>query len=157
MAKKDNVKSEVQVIKVRKKYDRVSKAISFEGQNSRTKQAFKDSADVNNIMLRYQKTGVLPQMIKSNPTYGDFSNPVDLMGAYDLVRKAEEQFAGLPSRVRERFGNNPTEFLKFATDARNREEMGKLGLLKEDALKAKGTASKGVPEGEQPSSDKPAK
>lgn len=95
---------------------------------SRTKQADKDSCDINQIMKRFEKTGVLPEMIKGNPQYGDFSSGLSYQESLNIVMHAQEQFNALSARVRERFGNDPKVFLDFATDPVNGPEMVKLGL-----------------------------
>lgn len=105
-------------VKVRKKFP----------EQGRTKQQFKDECDINNILRRYEKTGALPNMIKSNPVYGDFSNVADFQDSLELVRFAEEQFAGLSAKLRRRFNNDPAEFLAFCEDPENVEEMVSLGL-----------------------------
>jgi len=115
---------------VRTKWDR-SKIVAPSGGELRTKQSFKDECDVNNIMAKYRKTGVLPSLIRANPVYGDFANPVDFQEAHNLIILANEQFAALPALARERFNNDPAKFLEFCTNKANKEEMGRMGLLKE--------------------------
>jgi len=147
----------------RTRYDRKKVSIEFK-EPTLTKQSFRDECDINNIMKKYRRTGVLPTLIKENPMWGDFSNPVDFQEAQNIVIKAVEQFQSLPAHVRERFNNSPEKFLEFTHKKENREEMGRLGLLKEDAVKAKGTASN-KEDGEAPASpgsepktkEKPAK
>lgn len=119
-------------------YDRADRegAIDYSATESRTKQSFKDECDVNNIMAKYKKTGILPQVIKKNPEYGDFSNPVDFLESMDTVAKAQQQFEGLPAQMRERFENDPYKFLEFCSKKENREEMASLGLLNENAMEA---------------------
>lgn len=95
---------------------------------SRTQKQFLEESDINNIMKRFKNTGVLPGMIRSNPQYGDFSDPVDYQEACNIVIRSREQFEALGSRVRERFGNDPEKFLKFVADPSNAEEMVRLGL-----------------------------
>lgn len=97
---------------------------------SLTKQADKEAADINNIVRRYEKTGELPNMISRDPIWGDFSDVPTFQEAFVVVAKAEEQFAALDAPIRNRFGNDPAEFLRFATDPSNLEEMRTLGLLK---------------------------
>jgi len=96
----------------------------------RTKQSHKDECDINYIMRKFEKTGQLPDMIKSNPSYGDFSNVPDYQAALGMVEHAKEQFNALSAKVRARFNNDPSQFLAFATDPRNGAEMVKLGLAK---------------------------
>lgn len=96
--------------------------------SSKTKQSFKEECDINNILARYQTTGVLPDLILENPQYGDFSEVPDYHQALNLVSKAHEQFASLDAQVRSRFDNDPAKFLDFATNPQNTHEMVKMGL-----------------------------
>lgn len=107
------------------------------------KQNMADDTDINNIMKRYESTGALPQMIRAQPRYGDFSDPIDYQESLNIVRFAQEQFEALPARVRERFGNDPQKFLEFTGDPENREEMVKLGLAtKREEAPPTGTPAK---------------
>lgn len=111
-------------------------SISFEGV-SRTKQSFKAECDINNILKKYNKTGQLPDMIRANPRYGDFSNVPSYQEALQIVAHAEEQFAGLPAKVRQEFSNDPSLFLSFASDPQNHNRMVEMGLAmsKEKSLR----------------------
>lgn len=95
---------------------------------SLTKQSFKDEVDANNILRKYTETGVLPSSNRGSPLYSDFSNVPSYQESLNTVMKAEEQFAGLPAIVRNRFHNDPGEFLAFATNPDNSKELVKLGL-----------------------------
>jgi len=119
------------------------------GTGSRVQKHFKEECDINHLLARYNKTGQLPGLIKENPMYGDFSNPLDFQEAQNLIIHANSQFNALSARTRDRFANDPQKFLEFATNPSNREEMAKLGLLNEKALEAlknaKNAASKDTP------------
>jgi len=104
------------------------------GDLTRTKQADAAACDINNIMKKYEKTGVLPDLIKKNPRYGDFSDVPTYQDSLHLVHFSQEQFASLSAKVRRRFHNDPVEFLAFTQDASNAEEMAKLGLMSKDAV-----------------------
>jgi len=97
----------------------------------RTKQSMKDECDINKITARYERTGALPDMIREDPQYGDFSDVPSFQEALHLVSLAETQFGALDARVRARFENDPAQFLAFATDPANLGEMVKLGLAVE--------------------------
>lgn len=97
---------------------------------SLTKQEFKKQCDINTILAKYQKTGQLPDLIKSDPRYGDFSEVGSYQEALDTVILARQQFDALSSKLRSRFGNDPSEFLAFVNDPKNAEEMVSLGLAK---------------------------
>jgi len=94
------------------------------------------------IMKRYEKTGVLPNMILKNPVYGDFSSVPNYQEALNIVRIAQEQFNGLDASVRNRFDNDPAKFLDFATNPENVEQMAKMGLLKPEVVAARKAAMK---------------
>lgn len=101
---------------------------------SRTKQAMAAECDINNIMKTFKKTGVLPEMIKRNPSFGDFAKLPDFQEAQNILALANEQFDALNSKIRKRFNNDPADFLAFTQDAANAPEMAKLGLLKPEAV-----------------------
>lgn len=121
----------------RSQYDeRVALAsdISFEGDRGVTKQADLKDTDINALFKRFEKTGQLPDMIAREGRYGDFSEVPDFQEALGIVRLANEQFEALDASLRNRFENDPAKFLAFATDAKNEDEMAKLGLLNKEAM-----------------------
>lgn len=102
------------------------------GARSRTHQSFKDECDVNNIMARYAKTGVLDHVRRSAPVYGDFVEVADYHTALNVMIEAQDMFDALPAKVRRRFNNDPAELMEFVHDPENSDEAHKLGLLKPD-------------------------
>ena len=107
---------------------KIQKTTVPDPERSRTKQSFKDECDINKIMAKYQTTGVITHVAKHAPQYG-FAPSLDFQTAMNLINKANDQFADLPSQVRRRFDNNPAEFLQFCENPDNRSEMALLGLL----------------------------
>lgn len=111
----------------------VAVRLGFDGPNSAslTKQAFREECDINVLMDRYQRTGILPGD-PSRRAAGGFVDVSDV-GSYQeclaVVAKANEAFAALPARVRERFKNDPARMVLFVEDDRNREEAVRLGLV----------------------------
>lgn len=96
---------------------------------SRTQQSFAAECDINNIMARYERTGVLEHVNTYQGNYGDFIGFPDYHQAMNAVREAETMFMTLPSSIRERFANSPEAFLQFAQDEANHDEMVRLGLI----------------------------
>lgn len=94
---------------------------------SMTRQEFADDADINTIMRRYESTGTVPGTERV-PFYGDFTDMPDFMQAQAIVIDATDAFMSLPARVRREFDNNPAEFVKFASDPDNVEQMRIWGL-----------------------------
>lgn len=99
----------------------------------RTKQSFKDECDINHIMARYQKTGVLDFAQKHAPQYGDCTG-VEFQAGMQKIAQARSMFEELPSKLRLRFSNDPAEFLEFVQNPANREEAKELGLLKPELV-----------------------
>lgn len=87
-------------------------------------------------MARYQSTGEMPLLNEMNPQFLDVSAGMDFQTHMDFILDAEDMFAQLPSKIRDRFGNNPGAFLEFSTDDANRVELAKMGLLNDEATRA---------------------
>lgn len=129
---------------------RVGHPISFPEQG-RTKQSFKAECDINNIMAKYQRTGLLEAVNQHQAQYGDVTG-VDFQSAMQTVALANQMFMDMPSSIRKRFANDPGEFLAFVNDENNRDEAIKLGLIPKPETEPKAPAA---PEG--PSNAPPAK
>lgn len=85
-------------------------------QPSQTIQAFKDDADINCIIARFESTGVLvdPTVPVSRvPQFGDFSDMPSYQEAQNVIVAATNAFDALPSKIRERFGNDPAAYFQF--------------------------------------------
>ena len=95
---------------------------------SMTQQSAKDECDINNILKRYEKTGILPDLIREDGAYGDFSEVPEYQEALNIVEKAQFQFNSLDGHLRKRFDNEPAKFLEFCQNPANLEEMYTLGL-----------------------------
>lgn len=101
-------------------------------KEDRTKQSFKEQCDMNNIVSRIHKTGMVPleaQASLRRQIYGDASNaPQSLEEAYAIVARADEAFLSLPAALRLRFGG-PSGYLEFLENPENIKEAQDLGLL----------------------------
>lgn len=111
-----------------------STPLTFAPGFGRTKQSHRDECDINQIMKRFQRTGVLDFAGKNEGQYGDVTG-LDYEVGMQNIRKADALFQGLPSSLRARFHNDPREFLDFVQDEDNRAEAARLGLLKAEAEK----------------------
>ena len=94
---------------------------------SLTQQSFAHETDINTIVDRFMKSGVLPTP-SSMPQYADYDGVFDFQSAMNVVRQADENFMRLDARVRSRFGNSPQKFLEFFADPANADEAVRLGL-----------------------------
>lgn len=96
---------------------------------SLTKQAFKKECDINHLLNKYQKTGVMEHINTHNPRYEDFSDVPDYQTSLGIVMQAQESFSSLPSSIRKKFDNDPGLFLDFVSNPANEAEMRELGLI----------------------------
>jgi phage internal scaffolding protein len=108
-------------------------AIMFIDENgepevSRTKQSFKDECDINKILARARKNDVIEHVNRAQPHYGDIK-PFDLATALMTVKTANDMFAGMSSKVRNEFDNDPVRFLDFVQNPDNKERCIELGLI----------------------------
>lgn len=116
---------------------------------SRTQQHFKKDADINNIMRKYQRTGVLvdPSIMRNRkPIYGDFSNLPDYQQLSNQLIEIDRMFMALPSELRARFQNDPKVLVDFVSNPDNEEAARKLGLLQAPASE---TRPEATPEGSE--------
>lgn len=101
--------------------------IYFDRELGRTRQEFERESNINNIMAKYQKTGIVDHITKHSPQYGDY-DPIDFQQAMDTIKQGEEMFADLPSQARKYFNNDPAEFMTFVQDPANIDKLVELGL-----------------------------
>lgn len=98
---------------------------------SLTHQCFKDECDINNIMSRWVKDGLVAHVNQYQGRYEDVSSAEDYHTSLNRVIAAQDAFDSLPATIRSRFENDPGKFLEFVGDPSNKDEMTKLGLLPE--------------------------
>lgn len=98
---------------------------------SRTKQEFKAECDINNIIKTFKQTGMVRHVSAQaqKGAYMDLPEPTDFQDSMNTVIAAQNAFSTLPSKVRERFANDPNRFLQFMSDPDNLDEAVTLGLV----------------------------
>ena len=101
------------------------------GKESNVEQHHAKDVDINNIMAKYTRTGILEHQRTYNGNYGDFSADISYQEALNTVMLAQDMFMDLPAEVRRKFDNDPGAFLQWADDPENLEEMRELGLARE--------------------------
>lgn len=97
-------------------------------QPSMTKQSFKDEVNINTIMSRFISTGQITHLNHNAPNYG-VAPSADFREALEIVQNSEESFATLPAEIRQKFGNDPYQFLAFVEDSSNARELADMGLI----------------------------
>jgi len=107
---------------------KLKQSLDFDPELDRTSQEFAEECDINTIMARYQKTGLIDFVNQHQPQYGDATG-LEYLEMQNQIVAAKNMFADLPAKIRDRFANDPAKFLDFFNDPENREEAAKMGLL----------------------------
>lgn len=118
----------------------------------RVKQNHLDECDINNILKQFKNTGQLNH-IRANSalgTYADLPDNLDFQESMNIIKQGEYAFSTLPAKVRDRFGNDPANFLEFMADPRNQDEAIKLGLATRKPEAPPTEAGSGGAGGKQP-------
>ena len=92
---------------------------------TKTKQDQAADCDINNIMAKYQKTGLITHLSTYAGYYGN-ADQVAYETAFDLVNNAHEAFDTLPSTVRAQFENDPALWLGAIEEADTPEKFQEL-------------------------------
>lgn len=112
----------------------------------KTEQAHKDQCDINKIIRKYDRDGIITHIQKFEGQFGDMTG-LDFRLAYEKIFNAKDLFNKLPSKIRKRFMNNPEELLKFMEDPNNRQEAINLNLIKSEWTEETDGIGEHVPEG----------
>lgn len=99
---------------------------------TKTQQQYQEASKISNIMKKYGATGML-NMMQGDPVFDDVSQKMDFQTAQIKIAKAQQQFAQLPSELRDKFKNDPGQLISFLNKSENYEEAVKLGLAKKKA------------------------
>lgn len=119
---------------------------------SKTQQHGKQEADINTIVDRFLKTGLLPN-VPVPPTYQNFGEVFDFQSAMNTIKAATDSFMALPANIRARFDNNPAKFVGYVDHCL---ETGDLDPLREMGLALPRTPPDLPKEGAPPKADTPA-
>jgi Chlamydia-phage Chp2 scaffold (Chlamy_scaf). len=99
-----------------------------EPEVTKTVQSEKDRTEINNVIRRYNKTGLIDHVAKGRAMYGDFTEINEYQENLNMIMKAEASFAALPSEIRKKFDNDPGQFFEFATNPENEQKLVEMGL-----------------------------
>jgi len=122
----------------KKQYDfstHVHPVIDIDPAEDQTQQHFERETNINQIVSRYQKTGVLPTALIREVQFGEVGP--DLVQSLNKIKAAKEQFMQLPAKIRDEFENNPDHFLRFLADPHNYEKAKSLGIVEEKVVEKK--------------------
>lgn len=130
--------------------DRRRVIYTCEGE-SLTQQHMSNDVNINNIMSRYQKTGVIDMSLINNAKgqYLDCTQASDYRSVCDQINAIHDMFDRLPAEVRRRLDNSPEYMLDVM--ANDREFAQELGLIPDDSPAEPVIAKQ--PEGSEQSGD----
>lgn len=138
-------------VKIRRPYDAsVRTSIEFPNKTM-AKQAFKDECDINTIMSKYEKTGLIEHVQNVQGSYGDFTSVQDYQLSLNQVIAAQEAFDALPAKIRQRFANDPAHLMSFLQDDANLDEAVRLGLVPPEPKNSAGAPPQTPPASEKKS------
>lgn len=100
--------------------------VSPHGGVSMTDAQYKDECDINFILKSFAVGDT--RAVRPTGITGDFSKVGDFSECLEIVNKAKDEFAALPSSLRDRFGNDPRAYVDFCLDPANVDECIRLGL-----------------------------
>lgn len=114
--------------KVRNAFDRkrLQTIVNSEGG---AQQQFKDECDVNMIVDMYVKTRDPRYLNPNEANYGVMPSQT-FHEAMNIVVQGQQMFEELPSEVRKKFDNNPSQFLQYMDGNPDTNELYELGLIK---------------------------
>lgn len=93
-----------------------------------TEQIHRDDCNINSVVSRYRKTGIL---INAREKLGEYKTAPNFTfhEAMNFVSKTNEMFEMIPADIRNRFQNDPQAFSEFAENPENQDELIKMGLI----------------------------
>lgn len=111
------------------------------GGGKMTQQHMAAATDINRIMDKHLRTGVLGTGVSNGrqPRF-DFVSGESFHEMLLKVQEAQGAFATLPAKVRRRFANNPENLIRFLADEKNLAEAIELGLVNREDLPAERVA-----------------
>lgn len=100
----------------------------------RTKQSFSEKVNINSIIAKHRRTGMIEHLNKNKPFYGDVSEITTYKESLETVLIAQNLFSKMSADIRERFKNDPNEMITYLNDPKNIEEAIKLKMIKPKPL-----------------------
>lgn len=155
-----SIKGDVNIL--RRAHERHERVQMHPEGESLTVQSERENTNINLIMARYEKTGLIDHVRTRPGEYLDVVAPESYHAAMNIITDAQAAFNALPASLRKRFDNDPEAMLAFCSDPENEREMIELGMMlpsedqgaSEPAPKTgKKTAADPSPEDENPPPD----
>lgn len=120
-----------------------------------TRQSDKKMSDINNILKKYSKDGVLPSTREHLARYIDNTQIPSLEDAHQVISEAKTLFMQLPAHVRKLMDNDPSKMEEVCKDPKYQELLVKEGIL--DKIKVEVQQGSGAESSTSPKPENPPK
>jgi len=110
-------------------------SINFNNVKPIVQTQFQDESDINNILAKYSRTGVLPNKDRQ-AHYLDLSQSIDFAQMQDKILYMNEMFMELPARVRADL-RTPEEFYQSFQSEDGLKRLEYLGVISKKELATK--------------------
>lgn len=115
--------------KIRNKFSNIDPVYAPVGEEDKTQQHFRDECNINQIIAKYNKTGIIQHVSRNRQRFGEFMDLADHAINLDKVAKAQQSFDQLPSAIRNEFGNSITGFFEFIKKPQNKQQCIDWGIF----------------------------
>lgn len=122
---------------------------------SRTKQSFKDECNINTIMAKAIKSGIVPGSNYS-PVFGDFSSAGDFHELQNRILEVKAVFGSLPADFRKELGEDPGNLVEWLSKPENQSRAAELGLIPQADPVPGPEPAPATPPGPEPAPQTPA-
>lgn len=131
---------------VRNKYSpRIAVIAPADPDGGLTQQHFKEAVDINNILAKYRKTGIIEHVKLAKERYGDFTELGEYAVHLDKVAKAQQAFESLPAELRNQFKNSIPGFFEYIQKEENFDQCVQWGIFEKPQEPKAGTPAAADP------------
>lgn len=153
------------MFKTKAQRDRSERPVVDTSKDKRiVKEEFRDEANINSIMAKAQRTGILVDPAKINTArtarFDNLGTPRTYQEIQNQMVQLNKEFEKLPSEVRLMFHNDPGNMLDYMADPANEEDCIQLGLMPSKAVakppEGEEVGQTGTPAPEKPTPEEPS-
>lgn len=133
--------------KIRNKFSTYAKEIlSLDPENDPCQQHFREEVKINNIIAKYNKTGIISHVAKTRKVFGEFRDLADGIQDLDKVVKAQQAFDTLPPPLKKEFGDIKG-FFEYLGNEKNHDQLVQWGIFDAPSPTFQNTPTPGHPGG----------
>lgn len=100
----------------------VTAVVSFKNDEGKTIQEQAAATDINYILERYNRTGLISHVNKHEAQYGEFKE-FDFQRNQNMIAQLTQTFEELPANVRRDFDDKVENFAEYIASQENIEDM----------------------------------